>query len=206
MQPISFTVYAKALKKRLPVIVLISVLLAVVSYGIVARVKPRYLVHYSYIVSLSQREPKSDYRFDGFYALQATDLFAATLNSWVQAPEVVVKAYEAAGLVLPSQDAREVAKAVSAQKTGPQIVQVTVSDESKVKAEALAKGLQSVVAENVKTYHDNGVPEVSFTTVADESWTSISRISAQVVVLATFVFSLLFLINAVLLFESVKRL
>lgn len=198
--------YLELVKKRLPWLLLISAAAALIAYGVVARVKPQYEVHYAYVISLAQREAPQEYRFDGFYALQATDLFSATLASWITAPEVIVEAYEQAGLPLPSEDVREIAKAVKAEKTAPQLVQVTVKHESKSRAEALAAALKTVVDKRVEEYHDQGTPAVAFRVVADTAWTGIQRISVSVIVVATFVFAFLFLLNAVLLMESVKRL
>ncbi len=198
--------YVKLLQKRAPLILLVSVLAALVAYGVAARVKPSYIVHFSYVVSLVQRDTTSDFRFDGLYAIQATDLFASTLSSWMKTPEQVVAAYQEAGLPLPSTDAREIVKAVEANKTGPQLVQVAVKNETKEKAESLAQGLQAVVEKQVAAYHDKGTPAIAFRVVADTPWTGLQQLPIRMIVSGTFVFVFLFLLNAVLLFESIKRL
>lgn len=198
--------YMKLLQKRAPLILLVSVLAALVAYGVVNRVKPSHIVHFSYVVSLVQRDTAPEFRFDGFYAIQATDLFASTLASWMKTPEQIVAAYQEAGLELPASDAREILKAVEATKTGPQLVQVAVKNATKEKAESLAQGLQTVVEKQVATYHDKGTPAIAFRVVADTPWTSLQKLPIKMIVSGTFVFVFLFLLNAVLLFESVKRL
>lgn len=201
-----FEEYWKETKKRLPKVILFSVVAALIAWGVAARIAPTHEVHFSYLVSLSQRDNVNEYRFDGFYALQATDLFAATLAKWAAAPEVVVRAYQEAGLEIPSEDPRALTRAIRAEKVAPQLVAVTVRDESRDVVEALAAGLQDVIEENVASYHAQGVPAVQFRVVATESWTGVVRLSIPVIVTATFIAAFLIGINAVLLFESLKRL
>lgn len=197
--------YWKAIQKQLPKVVLFSVVVALIAWGVAARVKPMHEVHFSYLVSLSQRDNVNEYRFDGFYALQATDLFAATLAKWAAAPEVVVEAYQEAGLEIPSEDPRTLTRAIRAEKVAPQLVAVTVRGSSREVAEALAAGLQDVIKENVAAYHAQGVPAVQFRVVATQPWTGVTRILVPIVVVATFVAAVLLAVNAVLLVQSFKK-
>lgn len=200
------TSYIKVTKKRLPLMLLITVVATLVAYGVASRIQPSHIVHFSYTISLAQRETAPDFRFDGYYALQATDLFAATLAGWMKTPEHVVEAYREAGLPLPSTDARTIVKAVEVTRSGPQLVQVAVKSESKIEAEALASGLRVVIEREVDRYHDKGIPAVAFTVVADTPWTGLQTLPLKTIVSGVFVFVFLFLLNGVLLLESVKRL
>lgn len=197
--------YWKTTRRYLLRVLLLSVVAALVAWGMASRVAPTYEVHFSYLVSLSARDNVNEYRFDGFYALQATDLFAATLAKWAAAPEVVVRAYQEAGLEVPSEDPRTLTRSVRAEKVAPQLVAVTVRSQSRDVAEALAVGLQDVIAQNVATYHAQGVPAVQFRVVPTQSWTGVARISVPIVVAATLVAAFLLGLNAVVLFQSVRR-
>lgn len=192
----------EVIKRKLLVILLISVAAAVVALVIAKQAAPRYEVHYSYLVSLSSREQVPEYRFDGYYALQATDLFAATLAKWIETPEVVVAAYQAAGLSLPSGDPRAVVRSVRAEKAAAQLVTVTVRASEKETVEKLAAGLQDVMQENIKKYHDVGVPAMAFNVVATQPWTGVIRLSIPVVVTAAFVFTFFIVLNFVLWNEN----
>ena len=200
-----FFYYGGVIRKKLPWILLVSLLVTLLALVIAKQVKPSHEVHFSYVVSLSQRDAVTDFRFDGYYALQATDLFAATLAKWLTAPEVLVAAYQESGVALPSDDPRQLSRGVRAEKAAPQLVMVTVRDTNRETAERLAQGLQRVMERNVERYHDHGVPAVEFEVVATEPWTGVTRLSLPVVVIATFVFSFLILLNAVLLIESLRR-
>jgi len=194
------------IKKSLWRIILLSLALALVALAVVNRVGPTYQVHFSYLISLSEREMAQEFRFDGFYALQATDLFAATLSEWVQTPEVIVDAYRESGLVLPDRDPKWLTRVVRAEKAAPQLVTVVISHSDAEAAMLLSDGLRRVMERNVARYHDEGIPAVTFRVVATEPWSGVQERSGGVISGATFVFSFLFLINGVLLWESLRKM
>lgn len=204
MQNISFKHYVLELKKKMPYALFISLFFALIAYGISNNIKPSYEVHYSYLTSLSNRDTTSDFRFDGYYALQATDLFTATFAGWVATPEVVVAAYKEGEIELPSQNPYELSKTIHAEKTAPQLVQITVKNESKNTAEKLARGLQAVMQRNVDDYQAKDTTAIHFNVTTTPSWTGLVSVSSLLITVATFVFVLFFAINAVLLYESFK--
>lgn len=202
-QPLSL--YWNVLKQKMPILLLISLAAAVVAFVIVRQAGPTYEVHFSYLVSLSEREAADEFRFDGFYALQATDLFAATLARWIATPEVIVAAHAEADIPLQSQDPRQLTRQVAAEKSAPQIVQVTVRGDSEQRAEALARGLRAVMERNIEMYHDEGVPAVTFRAVATPPWLGVWQVAVPVIVSATFIFTFLIAVNGLLLIESLRR-
>ena len=197
--------YWQALLRRLPQLLLVSAGVATVVFFVVSSVGAKYTIHFSYLVSLSEREEASEYRFDGFYALQATDLFAATLAKWAAAPEVINKAYQTAGLTPESADVRSLSRVVRAEKTAPQLVQLTIQAKDPETAERLADGLQEVMAENIDLYHDQGVPELAFSVIATEPWLSTQEAATTVIVIATFVAVFMLGVNVVLLVASLSE-
>ena len=197
--------YWQVMKRTFPKVVMLSVALAVLAYVITARTGPTYSVHYSYIVSMSEREEGNDFRYDGYYALSATDLFTATLTAWTKTPEVAVRAYEISGVEMRSNDPQALVKLVSAEKTGPQIIEIVIKHKKKEIAEKLTEGLQAAMLENIEKYHNEGIPAVKYKVVTTEAWTGEKSLAVGVVTMGTFIFALLLGINGVLLVESFKR-
>lgn len=195
MSQLSLNQYWHAFVGRLPQFLLISVVCAVAALLVVQNLPRRQQVHFSYLVSLSERESASDYRFDGYYALQATDLFAATLAEWVRTPEVIVMAYQDAGLTLPSDDPRQLVSQVESRKASSQLVQVTVKKEDRETALKLAQGLQVAIDRNLALYHDKGIPALRFQVVATTPWAGTRPVATGVIVGATFLAALFVCIN-----------
>lgn len=197
--------YWRAATAALPVLLIISFAAAVLAYGLISQQDPNYQAHFSYLVSLSEREPAGEYRFDGYYALQATDLFAATLARWIQTPETIISAYRAALLTPPSVKPRDLTSFIRAEKTAPQLVQVTVTGKNEEDVLALTVGLQQVMAGNVESYHKQGIPAVTFRVVSTQPWVGINKLSAPVIVSAVFAFTFFMSINVQLLILAAKK-
>lgn len=197
--------YVEALKRSLSWLLLFGLAGGALVFAVASSFGPTYESHFSYLISLSQRDEASQYRFDGYYALQATDLFAATLARWIQTPEVIVAAHKAAGLQLTTQDPRELSRSVHAEKTAPQLVEVTVRGKNSNDATLLVKGLQAVMKDNIDRYHDQGIPAVQFRVVTTDTWQGQTKLAGGVIAVATFVLIVFLGANGVLLAETFRE-
>jgi len=197
--------YVTALRRALPVMLLASAVASLIAYGLVVRAGESYTLHFSYVVSLVEREEPTEYTFDGYYALQATDLFAASLARWVTAPEIIAAAFAATDQQQPA-DVRVLSQAVRAEKTAPQLVQVSVRGASVAEVEAIADALRIEIARSIAQYHDEGIPALQFRAVPTQQWVGQQAIATHVVVVATFVVFFLLAANAVILRESLREL
>lgn len=206
MKTTIFHRYREAVRRLLPAVAVVSLVLALGAFGMVKRLGPEYEVHFSYIISLSEREASGDYKFDGYYALQSTDLFTATVAAWAASPETVVAAYNEAGVLIPGSDARVVGRVVRAEKTAPQLVHVTVKHKNDDVARRLASGLQTVMQSNIEDYHEQGMPALKFRAITTPIWTGKSEMGAGVVATATFLAVFIIGLNGVLLLESFREL
>lgn len=186
-------------------ILLFSAAAALLAGLIVEGVGETYQVHYSYWVSLSGREEADDFRFDGFYAIQATELFAETLAAWLTAPETIVRAHEAAGLAVMDLNPRGLAERVSAVKKAPQMVEVTVKGKDQKKTEELAAGLRTITMDKIGQYPQDGIPGLRYNAQASNPWTGTVSLSRPIVTGAVFIFVCLLGINLVLLKASWKK-
>lgn len=201
-----FMPYLLAIKRGWIFVALFGLAAAALAFAIASAIKPEYESHFSYVVSLSQRDDTDNsYRFDGYYALQATDLFAATLAKWVSTPEVIVAAYKEAGIELKTNDPRAISRTVISEKTAPQLVQITVRSQKANEATALVQGLQAVMDKNIDTYHDQGIPAVQFRVVTTPTWQGKVTTQRGAVATATFIFTIFFGINLVLLVEVFRQ-
>ncbi len=202
---INFSYYIKQFWKALPLLLLVSFFAGFIAYVVSSRIETTYEAHFSYLVALSAREEVEEYRFDGYYALQATDLFSRTLAQWLVAPETIARAFNDAGLELPNGGAGALARFVRADQTSPQLVQVTARGKSRLDAEILAEGVRVVIQRNIEEYHDVGIPAVSFRVVATDEWVGMKRVSVSVITISVFVFTFFFSLNVFLLVLSFKR-
>lgn len=201
----TYKFFTQTTKKYLPGILLFSAALSFLTYAIVEKSGPTYEVYYSYLISIKERDKTEDYRFDGYYAINSTDLFASTLAAWSQTPEIIVKAHHEAGVKLPGHRPAQLTKIVNTDKTGPQIIQVTIKHKNLDSAEKLAQGLKKAVEQNIAKYHREGNPDLTFSVTTTEPWTGQTSLSAATITIGVFVFAVLLGMNAILLLESMKN-
>ena len=198
--------YIQSVKRALPIIGALTLGAGLFAAAIATSWAPSFDTHFTYVVSLAEREQEEGYQFDGYYALQATEIFVASLAKWTAAPETVVKAYEKAGVPLTSPSVRSLSQAVKAEKTAPQIVQVTITGQDQDKVKQLAAGLRQVVAENLDKYHAEGVPMIKFKAIATEEWTGKQDVAAGAVGTAVAAITGFLLLNVVLIRESLQQM
>lgn len=201
----TYTFITQTTKKYFPGVLLLGFALSFLVFVVIEKTGPTYEVHYSYLVSIKERDRTEDYRFDGYYAINSTDLFASTLAAWSQTPEIIVKAHNEAGMELPNRNPAQLTKTVTTNKTGPQIIQVTIKHKNQNSAEKLAQGHKKAVEQNIAKYHQEGNPDIRFSVVATEPWTGQTSLSVSTITIGVFVFSILIGMNAVFLLESMKN-
>lgn len=191
-------------QRRLPQLLLLSAAVSLASWMAAERLSRQAEVHFSYLISLSEREAHDAYRFDGYYALSAVNLFSETLAEWVRRPEVVAEAAARAGVGGVPREARALQRLVAAEQAAPQLVAVTVRAGESDSTERLARSLQAVVAENLERYHESGTPALRFRVVASEMWAGQRTVAANVVAAAAFLFTLFAAVNLLIVWESLR--
>ncbi len=167
----SFRVLARNFYKLLG----ISILVATLGYGIAKQFPATYEVNFSYMVSMEQRDESSNFRYDGYYALSATDLFSATLAGVIVSPETIVAAYGGANIPLPTEDTIDLVKSIRSEKVAPQLVRVRVRNASRERAEDISSGLMDAVEGSVDQYNQKGNTAIVFRAIATTPWTSTQR-------------------------------
>ncbi len=203
--PLSLRDSIRALKRAALMTLAISVALALLAYAIAARMPVVREAHFSVSVLLNEREDAADFRYDGYYALSAADLFSDTVAGLLSSPEVIASAYQRAGIVLPSEDARRLARTVRVEKGASRLVRIAVSGDSAAQAESLADALAAVIADEVERYNSAGDGSVSFVMKASDPWIGAKTAAPLPVALAVFLAVFLVLNMIVLFRESFSR-
>lgn len=122
-------------QKTLYLIVSAGILGAVVAAVAALVVPPKYEATISF--AIRQEKPKAtvDYQYDGYYTIEAAELFGKTVQSWFSTRPIVKEIYEAAGVAvtdnaLPKEAGRFTAKQFSSQNV---VVRYSHPDEEIVK-------------------------------------------------------------------------
>jgi len=102
-----------------------------------------YTTSISFTVNRINKQPTTEYQFDGYYALQASDLFSDTVVSWFLTPSVIVEMYDKAGLdpkliSLSSLTSRFKIKKYSSQNIVVKFVSDSTDDAAKLATAVIA--------------------------------------------------------------------
>lgn len=84
---------------RYKTLLILTLLIPPVLAAIFALNRPdTFTTSIAFTVNRINKQATADYQFDGYYALQASDLFSETVVSWFLTPSVIVEIYDAASV------------------------------------------------------------------------------------------------------------
>ena len=157
------TPITELLRRSLTTLLVLAVVAAVVTALVVPRLPRGVDVAQTFTVPIPRRPPSGEYEFDGFYALQATDLFAETLAGWLTSPDLASEAYRRAGLPQPAQSVRRLGRVFTARKRSGQLVEFSFRARSEDEAERLVREVGSLVRERTERFNEEGRSSLTFT-------------------------------------------
>lgn len=122
--------------------------------------RPTYVASLSIAVNRIHRQETTAYQYDGYYAIQASDLFSQTMLSWFLTPSVLLEVYERAGVEPSITSLSQLVGRFRARKFSPQNLVVQFAEPDKANAEKISAAIADVMKERttVTNQDDNGDP------------------------------------------------
>lgn len=117
----------------------------VATWVVVSRQPTSYGSSQSFAINRINREATPDYQFDGYYALQAADLFSQTVVSWFSTPSILRDVYRQAGLDPAMTSLNSLPNRFSVKKYSPQNIVVKVREMSNERVTAVAAAVKTVM-------------------------------------------------------------
>jgi hypothetical protein len=108
------------------------------------------------------------YEYDGYYALQATDLFAGTLAGWLTSPDLVADVYAKAGLAQPARSVRTLARVFTARKLSGQLVELRFHARTGEDAQRVAEHVTAIVHRRTEQFNKEGGTPLQFSVTSGE--------------------------------------
>ncbi len=113
--------------------------------------EPKYVASLSMTINRINRQETTEYQYDGYYAIQASDLFTQTLLSWFLTPSVLLEFYQKADLDPRISSINGLIGRFRARKFSAQNLVVQFSEADRSSAEKLAIAIGQVVKERGET-------------------------------------------------------
>lgn len=112
----------------------------------VAATRPeRSGVSVSFAINRINKESTSQYQYDGYYALQASDLFAQTVVSWFSTPSVLREVYQQANIDPEIQSVNSLPARFSVRKYSAQNIVVRYTETNNDRATKVADGMKMLM-------------------------------------------------------------
>lgn len=142
MEPLSTSQLLRQYRSFLITFVLVATL-ATLAFS--AYAQPSYVTSLSISVNRVHRQETPDYQYDGYYAIQASDLFSQTILSWFLTPSVLLEFYDTAGVDPQITSLGGLTARFHARKFSAQNIVVQFSDPDRDSANKLATAIGTVV-------------------------------------------------------------
>lgn len=176
---------------RTLVILFFVLIVTAVTFVLSVSAPPRYVTSLSISVNRTAGQPTSDYQYDGYYALQASDLFSQTLLSWFLTPSVLLAFYERAGIDPQIGSLNDLTSRFRARKFAAQNLVVQFTENDRQSAQKLAEAISAVVQEQGSTLDTSTDNKATFAIVPAKAVIVETRQNALLNTLAACVGSLL---------------
>lgn len=140
------TLQQSFIRARYYVLALVAVA-AGVAWFVSWSANPHYAASLSLTVNRVNKKTTADYEYDGYYAIQASDLVAQTVLSWFLTPSTLLEFYERAGIDAHITSLSGAVSRFRARKYAAQNIVVQFSDPERDRVEKLAIAIGEVVQE-----------------------------------------------------------
>ncbi len=110
-----------------------------------------YDVSLALSVSRASTQQTQDYQYDGYYIIQASELFTDTVKQWINSPEVVANVYKEAGIDSEAKSLKELQKKFKADKLSSQYLEVKFTVKEEETAKKISGSLLNVLQSKAYT-------------------------------------------------------
>lgn len=134
--------------------------------ALIASFKPiSYESSLSFSVNQINKQETQDYQFDGYYAIQASDLFSETIVSWFQTPSFLLEIYTRAGVDPQITSLDGFTSRFKMKKFSSQNLVLKFTEATEEKAEKLSKSIIDHVEERAGELNQNADSKALFQVV-----------------------------------------
>ena len=154
--------YLKIIKKNSKLILTISIITAVSAFVFSATQPAKYETSLSLSVMKDKTQTTDDFKYDGYYALQASEIIAASIEQWLESPEVVNAIYQKAEINQDFKNIKSYTKRFTARKMSTQYVEVKFESKTRKEAEKISVAVVEIINAKAEKLKKSSEQEVSF--------------------------------------------
>jgi capsular polysaccharide biosynthesis protein len=149
-------------RRSIALAILFIIIVTLTTMLVSMRAKPKFVTSLSITVDRANRQTSAEYQYDGYYAIQASDLFSQTILSWFLTPSTLLEFYQRAGLDANIESLGGLIGRFRARKISAQNITVQFSEPERARAEALAQAIGDVVKERGESLNQDSEGQALF--------------------------------------------
>lgn len=139
--------YLKVYWRQRGMILWLIILATGIALGFAATRPIQTGVSVAFAVNRTNQVTTNQYEYDGYYALQAADLFSQTVVSWFSTPSVLRDVYDRAGLDPEIKSLNSLPARFSVKKYSAQNIVVRYNERTRDRASKVATALTAVISD-----------------------------------------------------------
>lgn len=154
--------YIKIIKKNYKLVLAVAVITGLSAFLFSVAQPIKYEASLSLFVNKDKTQETDDFKYDGYYALQAGEMIIGSIVEWLKSPEVVNSIYQKAEIEHNFKNIKSYTKKFTVKKMSAQYVEVKFKMNNKEDAEKISSAIVEVIKSKVKNLEENSEQEVSF--------------------------------------------
>lgn len=166
-----FREYLRIFKKQKNIIINSIVILAVLATALSLAKPESYDSDLILLISRNGTQETGDYKYDGYYAVQASDIFADNVSQWLGSASLAKEIYSRAGVESDSGTLKSLTKLFAAKKLSSQYVEVRYATADSQSAVKLARAIADVLGERAEALRTASSEEISFKIIYNDPLT-----------------------------------
>ncbi len=163
-----FREYLKILRQEKNIIIG-SVIVLMIFTSVFTMKKPvSYASDLVLLISRKGTQATDNYKYDGYYAVQASDVFSDNISQWLSSASVASEIYSRAGIKSDFSDFRQFSKIFKAKKLSSQYVEVRYETKDEQSAKVIARAIVDVLQEKTDSLSKASNEEIAFSIIYND--------------------------------------
>jgi len=154
--------YFEIIKRKYKLILAISFIVTFSTFLFSTLQPTRYETSLSLLLSKDKSQQTDDFKYDGYYALEASATLADSIVQWVKSPELVNSVYQKAEVDGVFGNLKSYTKKFTAKKMSSQFVEVKFETNNVEEAEKISVAIIEEIDNKVEKLEKDSEGEVAF--------------------------------------------
>ena len=154
--------YLKIIRKNSKLIIIISIITAVSAFAFSIAQPIKYEASLSLTIIKDKTQITDDFKYDGYYALQTSEIMADSIEQWLKSPETVNAIYKEAQVDLDFKNIKSYTKKFIVKKMSPQYVEVKFKSSTTEEAKKISTATIEIINAKVEKLKEFSEQEISF--------------------------------------------